>query len=331
MQKIRAYLVCATVALMAFGQAVAQSPTKFELASADGKYKLGFKGLLQENNRIDYTNGSKDTDFSMELNRARISLYGHALDPRLSFYVQTAWEKNNVDLSDYYLNLNFNDRYFNLRIGKFTTPFSREQLIGNTHTRFYNASAAADMYKLPAVHDVGLMIHNGHHNDFEYALALVSQGIVARIGFNQNGIDGYDYVDWNGGDLRFGIAASGYLHTDYKSTKINDARASADFIAKVGHFAVNGAFYYQYDKPIDEVAHNLGASVELGYLIKKVAEPALRYSWIKLAKINQHEILGGVNYYVYGHNFKVQTYAGPRLEDKDITSWVGGVQVQLAI
>ena len=119
------------------------------------------------------------------------------------------------------------------------------------------------------IRDIGVMFHNGWNNPIEYALAVVNNGVGARLGYNYNHIDGYDAADLNGGDLRFAVGVSGYLHrTDKKTDKpkliskrFDHINASADFIIKAHGFATNGVFYYTWKK--DQEKAPMGAGIDL--------------------------------------------------------------------
>ncbi|HXW52779.1 MAG TPA: hypothetical protein VEL47_01610 [Myxococcota bacterium] len=353
MQKKIALLVCAMTSMIAFKQAVAAVAhpmgNNLELTSADGNFRIGFKGNLQENNQFTYRKKGEEgeKDFKMELKRARLILQGHAFRPSLTYLVQTGFEKpkgSELDsrlganiLKDYYVNLAFNEKYAHLRVGKFLTPLSRQQMMSNTFDQDEASKWFGDDLRTNG-RDVGLMLHNTHHHPLEYALAAVSSGIYARIGYNHNHIDGYDPVDWHGGGLRFGIAKSMFLHFDYKSAKFEDYRSSIDAIVKIAGFAANAAFYWKLkrqekaNKEMENI-HGYGAGVDLGYLIHGMAEPVVRYSWHKDADSAKgfHEILAGINYYPYGHHLKIQAYGGADVRDKDLSKWKLGLQVQFAI
>lgn len=377
MHRKLAFLVCAIAGLMSVNQAFAQSSHDaatgvdadmpdtssgiFEVGSPDGKFKLGFRGHLQENNKISYlpANDGK-VAVRLYLNRARFSVYGNAFDPSLTYLFQTGFEKKDSAeqngppelntknnswpvpgtdfLYDYYVNAACHKEYLQLRIGKFRTPFSRQQLMSTSQMQFYDPNAASDYFQITdSGRDVGIMAHNGFHNPFEWALAAVSNGLVARIGFNHNGIDGYEMADFTGGALRFAIAVNGFMHTDYTSAKLDDLRGGVDFIAKVNGFSTNGAFYYQRETKEKMAAENrMGGGLDLGYLINGKIEPVLRGSWMKRTEkgANETEGLLGLNYYLYGHHMKVQGYAGTKIDfgnEMKINKWLGGVQVQFAI
>jgi hypothetical protein len=341
-----------TILMAAFGQAAPVKPMaeqhaynvvgheRLEVASADGKYRIGISGLLQENNRFKYNNNNNKKSVDIELNRASLAVYGSVLDHRLTFLAKTSLQKksaaarefNLIGFSNYYVNLDCDDRYFQLRIGKFVLPFSRQLMTPSAHTQFYNPDNANKEYSIGD--DTGIMFHNSVRNPFEWALAAVKSGLVVRLGFNQHHIDGYDQVDWTGGHIRFGVGLSGYLHTDYVSAKLADARGAGDFIVKIDGFSTNGSFLYQRVKQNDNdiVQHNLGGGADLGYLIKNHFEPVARLSWHRQGDgPHNWELLGGLNYYIHRHNLKLQAYAGVDLVDKEINQGLGGLQIQLAI
>ncbi len=367
MQRKLAFLLCALSALIAVNQAHAQSShdaasgadadlaertgNDFSIGTADGKFKMRFRGHVQQNNQFTYNPQQKKAGLDMAIKRARISLTGNAFDPRLTYLFQAGLESDPPQtrpddvytspgshlLRDYYLNYEASNQYLQIRIGKFRTPFSRQQLMSTSQMQFYDQSRANDQFQLTNTgRDVGIMLHNGFSNRIEWALAAVSKGVVGRVGFNYNGIDGYEMSDFTGGDLRFAVAANGFLHSNYTTAKLDDIRGGADFVAKIAGFSTNGALYYQYAKKENQTegVNNLGGGADLGYLINKQIEPVLRYSWIKEAgeqSPHRHEVLAGANYYIYGHHLKVQGYAGTNLANTTISKWLGGVQFQLAL
>lgn len=366
MQRKLVTIFCAIGILLSFNQAFAQSSHdalvgddadlkdtrsgKFEIASADGKYRLGIRGHVQENNQLILRRGAGkwDPSFKLELNRARLALYGNALDPRLTYLFQVGLEREpgpaasrnarrapGTDyLKDYYLNFAWLEDYFHVRIGKFTGPFSRHAIMSSSQTQFYDPSDASKNFQLTEDgRDVGIMFHNGFNQPIEWAAAAISNGGIVRVGYNYNDIDGYDHVDFSGREFRFSVAGNGFIHTDYKTARLDDIRAGADFIAKVHNFSTNAAFYYQWAKRVGQTegTNRFGAGLDAGYLIRNAYEPVLRYSWSKLGQPNDHEVLAGFNYYIYGHHLKVQGYAGTNLSDSNINKWLGGVQFQFAL
>lgn len=380
MHKRNGILVAAIAAMLSFNQAYAQSShdvltdvdadlpdadsDRFEIASPNGKYKMGFKGHVQQHNQYTYNpKAPKDEahDLLIEVKRARFSVLGNVLDPRVTYLFQIGLEGKDIPvgergglnydapgtkfLRDYYVNLSTEDSYFQLRLGKFRTPFSRQQLMSTSQMQFYDQSAANERFQITNTgRDIGLMIHNGWRDQFEWALAAVSNGLIARVGVNVNEIDGYDLSDFAQTGFRFAFAVNGFLHTDYvQNWDIDDLRGGADFILKANGFSTNGSFFYQREKEdaASKALHHLGGGIDLGYMFNTNTqgkiEPVVRYSWIKEGdeegaqkEPHEHEIIAGLNYYIFGHHLKVQNYVGTNLSGKEFTEWNGGVQVQLA-
>jgi hypothetical protein len=363
-------MLWAAFALLSFDQAFAQSSHdavgrepyvsesgdyEFSMGTTDGKYRMRVNGLLQQNNSFTYRPKEESKNIDVEIKRARLGISGNVFDPRLTYLFNVGLENRDTTdkgqvrvgeqhrapgtdfLSDYYFNFACNERYLHVRVGKFSTPFSRQNLMSSSKAQFYDNSEAGKSFQLThSGRDVGIMLHNTHAHPIEWAFAAVSNGLVARIGYNHSGMDAYEASDFTGGDLRFAVGASGFYHTQYHSSKNSDLRGSADFIIKVKGFSTNGAFYYQFAKAEKqkEGANGLGANADFGYVINKKFEPVARYSWAKSGiegSLHMHEILAGLNYYIYGQHLKVQGYAGTELAGADIFKWIGGVQFQFAL
>ena len=362
MYKKTAFLVCAMAALISFNNAYAGTTTPhadqglFEVKSADGNYRLGFSALLQP--RLEYQHWkTKDSNkLNFDLNRARFGFYGNVFDPALTFLFQAQFEHDAerksglrpkelgyASLTDFSINYAFSQEFFHIAAGKFTVPFARQQVMSPARYQFANALSTNRYFAIAPeednIRDIGVMFHNGWNNPLEYALAIVQHGVGARLGYNYNNIDGYDAVDLKGGDFRFGVGVSGYLHRskidkngnlkgDLLSKDFNHINASADFIIKAHGFATNGVFYYNWEKSKEAT---MGAGLDLGYLMGSF-EPVLRYGWYKPVGEQRHEIMGGLNYYAFGHNLKTQLYGGVYLDaQKELNPIIAGLQLQFAL
>lgn len=355
--------MCAVASLITVNQVFAQSShdslnyadpdtmedmSKFAISTPDGNFKLAIKGHVQQRNEWTYVPETKDKNLSISLPRARLKVLGNAFNPAITYFFQAQFESPYYDdgtglatnefqynvagstgLRDYYLNVAPYPEYFQVRVGKFRTPFSRQQLISSSQMQFEDQSDANNQFQLtPDGHDIGVMFHNGFNNALEWALAAVSNGVVARLGYNYGGIDGYDFADFAGGGFRFALAINGFANTDYQSSDFTkDLRGGADYIVKWAGFSSNGAFYYRRYKGADQ----FGGGADLGYLIAKHWEPVVRYSWLKTDKDHEHQARLGINYYVFGHHLKLLTYVGPDLINDKIDKWYAGTQFQFAL
>lgn len=343
MQRKIAFLIYAMATLISLSQAYAETledAGKFEIRSARGDFRLGIGGLLQPTMQFEnIRDPSSEWRLNFNLNKARLRLYGNAFDPALTYLFQTQYEndfttsrermnKGSSALLDYSVSWAMNPDWFHIAVGKFAVPGSRQQVIWAAKTQFLpggkvlNAFNAVDPYN----RDVGVLFHNAYNHPIEYAVAVVSNGLAGRLGYNYGAIDGYDAVDFPGGDLRFGVGASGFFRSDYL-TNFNVALGSVDYIVKYRHFASNGAFYYKRDKGVNK----FGAGFDAGYLINDTWEPVLRYAWAKPDAENKHEIMAGLNHYWFGHNLKGEIYVGGEIGGKKLSTTLLGLGLQFAL
>lgn len=342
MQRKKAFLICAMAALMSFTTAHAESledAGKFEIKSASGDYRIGIGGLLTPTMEVGYTKLGSDPgrwglDFNLQ--KARLRLYGNAFNPAITYLMQLQFEndwinedarKGSAKLMDASVSWALNPTWFHVAVGKFAVPGSRQQVISAAKTQFLKASEVSKLFGATAPYnrDVGILFHNAYNHQIEYAVAIVSNGIGARLGYNHGDLDGYNAVDFAGGDLRFGVGVSGFARSDYM-TKAEVGLGSVDYMVKFRHFASNGAFYYKRE----DGQNILGAGLDAGYLINQTWEPMLRYGWLK-AKNHGHEIMAGLSHYWYGHNVKGQIYLGTAIGQNKVTGGLLGVGIQLAL
>lgn len=321
---------------------------KLEIRSADDRFSMGFTGYLQPNAMFGYQPESGNKALDIKLDAARIIIYGTAFHPTLTYLFQTAWEKDyrqstaknttSPYLRDFYFNLETH-KHLQWRIGKFGMPFSRQSMAFATTLQFYEQNPSSNGFLLNENgKDVGVMVHNGLSTEpIEWAVAAVSNGLVARVGYNHNGIDGYRMSDFVGGPFRLGVGLSGSARMNYDSPNLDDIKWGLDFITKVSHFSVNGAFYHNFLREGKDTKHGFGAGVDMGYVMRDRYEPVVRYAWLKPAKNNgvEHEVRLGFNYYISGQHLRLQVYAGADMTvtaaKNSYNTWLGGAQFQFAL
>jgi hypothetical protein len=343
MLKTKTYLIAALLGLASVGASAADdegnrifqadntiyndNTSRLVFQTEDRSSSLGVKLLLQEHLAFTKAKG-ENLDFGVGIPRARVKLFGQALNPKLTYFLQAKLEAVKAEklevLEDFFINYAVYPRHFHIRAGKFGTPFSRNYLVPRAQMRFPTDNLAGHKFKLKS--DVGVMAHSGLSHPIEWALAVVDNGVVGRIGYNHSGIDGFELVDFAGGDFRYAAALSGFAGTDWKTQAFGDMRGAADFIAKYRHVAGHSEFYVgKWDK-----VTRYGLNADVGYLINRHWEPALHYSWYRDAA-SQHEAALGVNYYFYGHHLQLQGYAGADFGADAIKQYKAGAQLQFAI
>ncbi len=86
---------------------------------------------------------------AFDIERARLSFKGTALDPRLSYFYQLDGDsdgRHGVDFFDYWWSWKFSDR-FNIQFGKRKVSASRQWLLGARRTRFIDRPMSNDFFR----------------------------------------------------------------------------------------------------------------------------------------------------------------------------------------
>jgi hypothetical protein len=86
---------------------------------------------------------------AFDIERARLSFKGTAIDPRLSYFYQLDGDsdgRHTVDFFDYWWAWKFNDR-FRIQFGKRKVTASRQWLLGARRTRFIDRPVANDFFR----------------------------------------------------------------------------------------------------------------------------------------------------------------------------------------
>jgi len=345
----------------------------FFVKDEKGPFELKIKGRLQLRHTWSIFENARD-HASFALARGRMVLSGYAFDKNLRYYFQPEFGGGLVYLRDYYTDYTFSEMLA-IRVGQFKRPFSRQQINSSGKLQLVDRTIADSYFN--AGRDIGVALHNGYENSptFEYAVGVfnstgdkpsfsgnvtidpttnqgtVSGGkfsnvpetynpaVVARVGYNSDKLKGYSEVDFEGGDLRYGVAAS--VVTDLDADNQNNAttRAELDTIIKCHGFSFLGSLYLganqNDEKFYDQKLQSTGYHVEAGYLLTEHLQPVLRYVQIAPKGVDNdlQELTGGFNVYFYKHNLAWQTDASMLRTEKMIdnsTTYRVRSQLQLA-
>src|SRR5262249_26809631 len=144
--------------------------------------------------------------------------------------------------------------------------------------------------------------------------------IYARVGYNLGKVNGYQEGDFEGGDLRLGVAAAYKL--DMNGTKESDLWAHAvegDFIVKVAGFDANGTVAWVKEPNVDG---RVALHVQAGYfVVPKKAQVVARFAMLPITvagnKENTLEVRGGFNWFFHGHALKWLTDFGIQKDTTD--------------
>jgi hypothetical protein len=251
---------------------------------------------------------------------ARLKLKGHLFSKKINYAFQLDFGKGNGYLKDFYADFAFVKNVLHLRVGQWTTPFSRQEITSSGKLEF-TGRAITDKAFAPG-RDIGILLSNNFEKNhgLEWALgAFNGTGIkpwfkdkltydettghvtdvsgkftniphkfnpmlVMRLGFNTGGLKGYSEADLEGGKARFGLAASGIFDFDADNSNDGNIRGELDYILKVHGFSTTGGFYAatrQNGKSFgDQEYGNLGFHAQAGYIIAGRLQPTFRYAFL---------------------------------------------------
>ncbi|MBK7077947.1 MAG: hypothetical protein IPH44_37350 [Myxococcales bacterium] len=137
--------------------------------------------------------------------------------------------------------------------------------------------------------------------------------IVVHAGWNHGGIKGYSEGDLEGGPLRYAVGLSYRMNPrDFDKDANDDLNiehaVALDAMVKVEGLGISGAVILKKDGQADA---EVGFYGQAGYMVvpKKILG-ALRFAQVPEDDEQRFEILGGVDYFLHGHNFKLMADGG---------------------
>jgi hypothetical protein len=331
----------------------------FVLSDGDAN-KLTIQGRVQSRLEFESIDegDSRSSASAFSIPRARLTLKGHAYSKAIGYKFQTDFGKGSAALKDFYVDYQVGESEIRVRTGQFKKPFARTQLTSSSKLEFVDRNLVDKAFGNGR--DLGIELHNNLEKSpsLEWAVGVfngsgdkgvfsgdvtvdpttgegsVSGGsfsnvpadirpaLVARIGHNSDGMSGYSEADLEGGPLRFGVAAATMVHFS-GGTDNATARVGADFIVKNEGLSVTGGVYAAEDGPdVGDLSYTgLGAYAQVGYVLAKVWQPALRYALLSLdGGDKKHEVAAGLSLYNFGHGFKWQSDVALLADDVGGTS-----------
>lgn len=326
------HLIMAALALISYPSvAAAQEPDRaFVLRSPDGVNSLRILGLFQPQLEHTWTADNSPNKHAFFINRARVGLLGTVLSKDLHYMIVA--EFGNGDPRLLFLNIDYTlvPDWLTIRVGQFKRPFSRPFVAFASQLSMIDRPLTVGPNVFGDNADVGVMLHNGISNRFEYAVGVfngtgpnvlpdqVHPLVAARVGYNTRGLDPYSESDLEGGAPRFGFAAAGLL--DFGAGADNQAFASGlvDVSFKAHGLSLSSALYVgsrqHGPRWSNQRASSIGHYTQLGYVIANRFEPVVRYGFLlpDHEGNDQHDVGAGLNVFVHGHQFKWQTFVSTR-------------------
>lgn len=141
----------------------------------------------------------------------------------------------------------------------------------------------------------------------------IGPALVVHAGWNSGGIKGYSEGDLEGGPLRFAAAVSYRMNPhDLDEDAAGDLDIEhavvADAMVKVSGLAASIAVGLVKDGQADAEVALYGQASYL--LVPKKLLAAARFAQVPIGDESRHELLGGFDYFVHGHNLKIMADAG---------------------
>ncbi|MFP4600951.1 MAG: porin [Persicimonas sp.] len=341
----------------------------FFIDGADGDFRINIGGRVQTQLRTLVVDNGDDHDLDQlgfRIRRARLKIKGHAFSPRLTYQLQPELAGDSPSLRDYFFNYEFLADTLEGRVGQWRYPFLRQEITSSGSLMLVDRSLVGSTFG--DSFDTGVALHNRYKTapvswvvgvfngatsrlggvsfDNTVAPSRFGPAVVARAAYNYGPIKAYSEGDLEGGPLRFSVggAVSGQPGIDRPNQ--SEFKATLDYMLKVEGFSTSGAAVLgttqEGDGLGDQETVATGFFAQAGYLINDFIQPAVRYSQVRLTGTAasddesddlQHEALGGLNLYFYGHRLKWQTDAGAivtDVRDRTRTNFQARTQLQLA-
>ncbi len=304
---------------------LASNDRGFVLRSPDGKSSLRFVGLLQAQHAHEWLDGAPGSG-ALLINRARAGVAGTLFDEDLRYLLVADFGKQDVKLLYASLDYTVVPGALSVRAGQFKRPFSRSFLTSSSQLSMIDRPLPVSAFGDNS--DIGLMVHNGDTQPFEYAVGLfggsipgaepdpVHPVVAVRVAGKTGGLKGYTESDLEGGAPRFGVG--GAVVVDLEKDAGLPALGLVDVAFKAHGFALTSAVYVSAgqdgaelsDRRVDAIGHYTQA----GYVIADRIEPVVRYAFLMPldGEADTHDVSLGLNLFLHGHALKLQSNVGVR-------------------
>jgi len=313
----------------------------FYIRSKDKPFSLVANGLGQFRYTFEnFDGGHSNQNFDVGL--ARLALSGTIFDPKLNYFMQiqgsTFGNNNNITMLDWWMKYTFNPEAA-VQTGRYVLPYSRQFYTHPGNLLFTDLSEADYAFNLPR--GIGAQV-TGKLGPLSYYASMLNsvraldapgqQNIGSNIGalgrLEWDILKPYGYYETSpkpvvDPELSLGVAVA-YNPVDGTSsfqnlkTKDGTTNVTVDLGFRWDVLSFQAAGYYRKDK---FTTPGLGDGTDFGYysqmgyyLVPGKLEIAGRISGVEFDKLNVAGVyhkttayLGGLNYYIHGHNLKLQS------------------------
>lgn len=298
---------------------------------ADGRNTLRVLGLVQVQHAHDAIEGASDTD-TLLVNRARVGVLGSVYTENLRYLLVADFGRGKVQLVFASVDYTFIPERLSVRVGQFKRPFSRSFLTSASHLMLIDRPLPVGPSAFGDTSDIGLMLHNGDSQPFEYAVGVFSGNVpgatpdgvhplvAVRVAGNTGGLSAYSESDLEGGAPRVGVAGAAMF--DFREDQ-SSVSGVVDVLFKAYGLSLTSAWHLGTQQPGSGVSvpqlGSIGHYTQVGYVIENRVEPVVRYSFLmpRGESNGQHDLTGGVNLYLHGNALKLQSDVSVRFNFRD--------------
>jgi hypothetical protein len=273
---------------------------------------------------------------SFRIRRAKTELTGWFWRPELTYELQLSWAgpepgaSTDTPLEDLVLNWDFSGkRTGTLTFGQFKVPLGRQENTSSNKLQFCDRDILSTEFTRGR--DVGVMLDGTiAKGRLDYAVGVFNGNPASRI---ENDNDKYQYnarlvfqpwgdVAYSEGDFEskdHPLLALGAqfenndLSNATNATDYNTTIFGADLVFKFRGFSLFGEYFWREREPeTGDAFDSNGFHVQAGYFLKRdKIEIAFRYAAYDpsdaIAGNDRTEIGGALNYFIHGHNLKLQS------------------------
>lgn len=311
----------------------------FFVRAEDGSFSLKVNGFAQ----VRYTffepeKGKSNHNFDVAL--ARLAFSGTVFDPAISYFLQyeasTFGNNNRTNMLDWWMKYTFSEQ-LGIQAGRFILPYSRQFYTHPGNLLFSDLSAADYAFNLQravGAHVGGKVQRLAYDVSVTNSIRALDAGgqqnvgdelaVLGRVEFDV--LEPYGYLETSptpasAPQLSVGLAAAfnpideaSFFQNVMPGDRTTNVTLDAGF--RWDRLSVQGAGYYRRNnlKSMRSDSDDWGYYGQLGYyLVPEQWELAGRISGVDFELPNNPSVSGdvteytvGLNYYLYGHNAKIQ-------------------------
>lgn len=317
----------------------------FYIRSKDKRYSLNINGFAQARyTLLAPEQGKSRNNFDVAL--ARLAFSGTIFDPKVSYFFQfegtTFGNHNRESMLDWWMQYSFSD-YAKVQTGRFILPYSRQFYTHPGNLLFTDLSAADYAFNLQRAVGANL---SGKVGKLSYHAVVTNSIRALDAGGQQNRgaevawqgrleydvLDSYGYLESSPTpaatpQLSLGVAAafnpvdegSGFQNV-MPGDRTTNVTIDGGFRYQGLSFQAAGYYRRNQFERMSQIGHDWGYYGQVGYYLTERLELAGRVSGVDFQFANAgrfaddssqttgdvREYTAGINYYLYGHNVKLQ-------------------------